>query len=238
VLSGAAVDFEPAVLKKVLYGRWRLAMAVALKPTPETPLEFTDAENLLAECDVMLGDLKLADDAPDALKSAYDPSRKALARDAVDLSNFIQKAYEHAAKVAALSSAPKKLPKQPRIIAVQTESAKQYALEKRKKLMMWSAFVAVMLAGAAFHGYNYLQTANQGGGPQEYAGAPKNAVVIQPKSGILMMTPKAGGIDPKEKEKFKADLQAKGYKAVEMGGQLMAFPPGMAPAGMPDKIGP
>jgi hypothetical protein len=144
------VDLTP--LRNAILTRWRLAVALELRPPPGTAIDGGALEALLTEVDAVLANIQASADGNEAVSAAIAATRGALARDAVALSEIAADEAHRAANAAAEAKATKKYQHVARLVSVSSETAK---VAVRSKLF-WAIAIVSVLAAGAYHGYRYL----------------------------------------------------------------------------------
>jgi hypothetical protein len=224
-LEGDAAIADPAPLRRLAALRYRIASALASAPAPGAPVDAAAGGAMLAEIDGGLATLKALPEPVPGTAGQLDAFRKALVKEAVDLSELLHRLQPAAAPQAAPVVAARRIATG----AVRIDGAAQAAEEERagrRNVGLWVALALVVVAGGAFHAHAYW-TRQGRADRNRVAGAPAGLFGTPAPGGVpQVLMPGRGPADPAEIQRFRREQEAKGNKIVELkGGGLLVIPP-------------
>jgi len=232
-LMGQQSSLDLTALRHATLVRWRLANALETKPPPGSPVDVAALEQLLNEADAALSKVQVPDAATEAVRAGYASARRALAKEAVALSEVAAEFAQHAAADAAARKATKKYQHVARIVATTTNTAK---IALRSKVL-WAGFAVSLLGAGAFHGYRYLQERNAPKTGPSYSAAGMHGYKND-STGVTVLHSVDPTIPVNEAElaKLKAEAEASGKRVHQVGlGEYIIAPKDMRIMGDPSQ---
>lgn len=228
--SALGPDQTPALkkLRTAIAGRWRLSFTLATRSGDGREIDMPALDQLLTEVDVLLsalGSETIEDN--EELKQAFDGSRGALAKHAVDIAEIAFKAHQTTAQGVADIAAEKYKRISARIIS---NSSLQKNEASRRPTLMVVLLIAAVLGAGGFHGYRFLMTTTPAVSTLE--GAPPNTYgTTVPNSGGLSMVQNLAGkpFSEAELQQFRSRMEAQGKGIKDMGNGMVFIVPKDSP---------
>lgn len=212
-LQGAEVPVEADLVRSASVLRLRVALALASVPAAGSPVDDGAVQALLAELDGALGRLKAAaEGCPADTLPGLEALRTALVREAIDLTEAVQRVGPAAAAQAAPAAAPVAVARPAPRKAVRPADADfvvQVAEESSGRKVLWTLLVLVLLAGVAFHVHRYLTRPVP---PSiTVSGAPAGSVATRASPGkpVVVVKPN-GAFNAPEMERLRAQEGLRG----------------------------
>ncbi|HEY6100862.1 MAG TPA: hypothetical protein VIW03_15600 [Anaeromyxobacter sp.] len=230
VLAGGPQPLDPEPMRRAAVMRVRVAAALATVP-PDGAVDAGAVSAFLAEIDALLSDVSaLAAGAPPEAQPSLEAVRNALVREAIDLSEALQRVSGAGASAEAPASA-RAAPRRPQARLLSVE--RQPPVAPPRRYAGWIALAAVVALAGGYHGWRWYQrraslAARSVGLPKgttEVPGAPGAPRIVVPATTDEIP-------DAAEVQRFKAAEEAKGNVVRENGG-LIEIVPGAAGATPP-----
>jgi hypothetical protein len=231
---GQKLPFDAAPVRRAVGLRWQVAAALDSLPPTGSPVDQQAVQGILLGIDEVLGALKeQGDDAgPESLR-AVEAVRHALVKEAIDLTEALQKVAP--AEVVEEITTSRRT-RRPAAAPVTRMVVPPRALEAEPGSTPWGLvvlLVVVVLAGAAYHGYRYVHRPKPA--PPPVAGAPAGTVGTLTPQGKVLVVPAGTKVDPKELEAFRNLERAKGNEVHEVAPGTFVVRPAGNSAGAPAK---
>ena len=212
-LQGAAIPVEADLVRSASVLRLRVALALASVPAPGSPVDDGAVQALLGELDAALGRLKAAaEGCPADALPGLEALRTALVREAIDLTEVVQRLGPAGAPAALPAAAPaaaaRPVPRKARRPA-ETDFVVEVADESSGRKVLWTLLALALLAGVAFHVHRYLTRPVP---PSVHVpGAPAGSVATRPAAGkpVVLVKPN-GAFDAAELETLRAQEEIRG----------------------------
>ncbi len=178
-LRGAAIPVDAGLVARAAALRWRVSEAIASAPPPDGPVDGPAVRALLAEVDAVLSALKQAgENAPAQVQPELERVRNALVREAIDLTEAVQRFVRAPAPAAVPAPARAAARAATRVLTVSAPSARDRAEARRPRALYVVLGIAV-LAALAFHGYRFLVRSRAApAGLERFPGAPANVAAL------------------------------------------------------------
>jgi hypothetical protein len=223
--SGAEVPIDCAFLRSLGALRLRLDLALSSVPTAGCAVDQTVAQQLLADVDGVLAQVKaLGRSAPAGVMPALDPTRLAVVDGGVQLAGALSQLVPAGVPEVAVP----KVEKRPTARVLSNEKGEDKVPPRR--IALWVTLAMALAGAAAFHTNHYLHPPKPSG-PGHLPGSPEGSVAV-PGAGrrTLVMSP-AGRFEPLEVENFKAEQELKGNTVQQIApGTLVVVPAAAADA--------
>jgi len=218
-LGGEPLEADGDVIRRAAALRYRVAVALATLPPTGTAVDAAAAGALLADLDATLGALKEAGAAAPSLSVPLDQLRRAVVKEAVDLSEAIHRIAPMEAPGLARAPAPAA---QARVLSV--SAADTPGAEARRAWKIWVALALSVVIAVSFHGYRWW-SAHNAQRPPPVAGVPAGLIAVKAGNGGFILTPDGiGTVDRAEYERFRTDLELKGMMVKEKNGVVLVVP--------------
>jgi hypothetical protein len=224
-LAGAPLPFDaqPVYLAAVL--RLRVAAALASVPPPPARVDDPAVQALLAELDAALAKVNpLAAGAPPEHQPALEAIRNALVREAVDFSEAVHR-LTSAGAPPPIQEASRQAPRGPssssrgqpatsRVLSLQSGEGEEVQEERRRRGPI-AVLVAVLLLGAGYHAWGYLNRPAPVA-PRTYDGAPAGTRALVTPNGSWLLAVPGASLDKAQLDRFKEQELKKGNKLLEV----------------------
>jgi hypothetical protein len=233
-LTGQPVPLDAAVLRHTAALRLRVALALESAPQPGSAHDAAAVQSLLAEIDAVLAALK---DVGAALPAPYlaqaDALRNVLVKEAIDLTDAVQRIAPHAPPPEAPTVAERRPPRREERAAVETEWMPQRTASRGRWLLP-ALLLASALAAAGYHGWQLLQKRTLAQRVR-YSGAPAGMKAVGSPDAPVLVDEEGKAPHPVVLQQFKEEQAARGKAVLEAGpGVLLVVPqPPPPPAGGP-----
>jgi hypothetical protein len=225
-LCGDPVEGDPLLLRRAAALRYRVGVALAGEPAAGAPVDAPAGAALMAELDGVLAALRGADGGD------LEVIRRALVKEAVDLSEALQRLTPVAVPVPAAVPAPRPAPPRaaaPRILSVTKQDDEEPARRRSVGLVVVLAISA--LAAGGYHAYRWRER-HSVPPPATLPGAPAGSIGSASGKTKMLFAPPGLTLDPAELERFKAAEQAKGNRVIQAApGTWIVTPAARPPAG-------
>ena len=225
-LAGADVPVEAAALRGAAAMRLRLDIALSTAPTGSAGVDQPAAQQLVADVDGVLGQLKaLAAAAPAGVAPAIEPIRLAVVDGGVKLAGALSQLVPEGAPCVGSKADPK-----PSTRLLSNQKTETASTASRRQIVLW-VFFAVALAGSAvFHGWRHVHTPMPSV-PQRMPGAPEKSIAAAGPRQVIFVTSEKGRFEAAEIEKFKAEQELKGNTVKQVApGTILVYPRSAASA--------
>lgn len=223
VLAGKPQPIDPEPIRRAAVMRVRVAAALATVPAQGGEVDGGAVSAFLAEIDALLSDVNaLATGAPPEVLPSLEAVRNALVREAIDLSEAVQRASP-AGDPAPAPVAARPSPRRPQARLLSIERVPAGA--QRRGLAKWIALaVAVALAGS-YHGWNWYQRRATRAAFRVGLPAGFTEIPAAPGAPRLLVPSSTEEVpDPAEVARFKAAEEAKGNVVRETDGMIFVLP--------------
>lgn len=212
-------------LRRAILLRWRLEVAIAVKPAAGDQLDAEALEALVQEIDQVLGALQVPADADEPTRMAFDAARSEIARDAVALTELA----ESASRTSAEQSAEKVVKRYEHVARIlssghETEADRR---ERRRLKLMFAVAGVLALANAAYYGRGLV-----GPRPEQdlQSLAPGLKLVTPSVRGTpVVVETVPGETKPGDIELMKQSAELRGDVLFEMGSGQYGIRPGGEP---------
>jgi hypothetical protein len=212
-LDSTAPTYSVA-LHKAYAVRWRIAIAVLLKPELGKPIDSNAAGALISEIDSAMMELKHQADTTQEIAAAHDAARAFIAKEAVAFSEQIHQ-YEKSIEQQAVALARQRfspVTTAAKLVVTETASPKR---QKKGRFLLYGALVVSLIAAICFHGIRLSSTVKAPRPLLTDFYLPPGAVALPfVKDMITVTTPKP--LTPEEKKKFKQSVVAVGKEFSEV----------------------
>jgi hypothetical protein len=209
-LADIAVPVDAALFRRASALRLRVALALGGAPAVGSPIDSAAVQSLLAELDSTLAELKAAAEAGEGVHPGIEILRKALVKEAIDLTDAVARIAPAQAPVV---QAPVRPAAATRLLSNRS-GVEEHSLPPVRRGWMVLLVLAALAAGA-FHGYRLLAP-KPFVPPPTFGGAPQDAVGLR-QGRVSVVVPEAGKtLDPRQVERFKALEEAKGNAVKEV----------------------
>jgi len=221
VLAGKPLPLDPRPIRAAAAMRVRVAAALATVPAQGGEVDAGAVSAFLAEIDALLSEVKaLAPTAPAEALPSLEVVRNALVREAIDLSEAVQRA------VPPGQAAPQRPPPASKVRLLPGSKADGPRPAVRRHLLH-AVFALAVAGAAAFHGYAVLRRSRLAEPPGR-AGAPANAVIVSgPGAGDSAVIRSKDGrpFAPDEVKRLTETEALKGNAVIETGPGLLVIVP-------------
>ncbi|OFX22371.1 MAG: hypothetical protein A2V77_22615 [Anaeromyxobacter sp. RBG_16_69_14] len=219
--AGAEVPIDCAFLRSVVALRLRLDLALSSAPAAGCAVDQTVAEQLLADVDGILAQLKaLAPSAPPGVMPALDPTRHAIVDGGVRVAGALSRLVQVGeAQPAALAAN-----KGPTTRVLSNANAGETEGLGFLRKGPWIALALIFAAVAGYHGWR-LATTPAPRPPATLAGAPANTYSVKQGATRLLKTLAGKTVDPVSLERFKDQEQLKGNVVRDLDSGTWAIEP-------------
>jgi len=229
---GQKLPFDAVPVRRAVGLRWQVAAALDTLPSQGAQVDQEAVQAILGGIDEVLADLKtLSDDAsPEALR-AIETVRHALVKEAIDLTEALQKVAppEMVEEITRSRRVKKGAAPVTRMVYTSADP------EREPRQVPWGLIVVLVVAvaaGAAYHGYRYVNRPKQAA--PMISGAPSGTVGTVTPQGKVIVAPAGAILDPKEVENFKNLEKAKGNDVREVvPGTFVVTPENVRPGNKP-----
>ncbi len=212
---GQPFPVDAAPMRRAVGLRWQVAAAIQTLPPVGSPVDQRAVQEILEGIDQVLAELRTGSDdsVPEALRSV-EAVRHALVREAIDLTEALQKVAPADVVVEITTSrkahrpqpTPAPRPVQPVVVA-----------EAPSRQVPWGlviVLVAAVVGATAYHGYRYV---NRPGSPiSPIAGAPSGTLGAIGLEEKLVVSPGGKSVDPRELENFRNLQKTRGAEVREI----------------------
>lgn len=209
-LADVPVPVDAALFRRASGLRLRVALALGSEPTAGSRVDSAAVKSLLVDLDAALAELKAAAEAAPNPHPGIAVLRKALVKEAIDLTDAVHRVAP--AQPAAPAVAP--APPAARLLANRS-SAEEDARPPLKRGWVWLLALAALAAGA-FH----LQRRVSRPAPRPVPtlrGAPENSLGVRLHGASLLMESAGKEMSPAELERFRRLEESRGNSVREIG---------------------
>ncbi len=221
-LSGAEAPIDCAFLRSIAALRLRLDLALFSVPAAGCAVDQTIAEQLLADVDGVLAQLKaLGPSAPPGVMPALDPTRHAIVDGGVRLAGALSQLVPESVPEVAVP----KLGKKPTARVMSNEKGEDRVQPRR--IALWVALALSVIGAAVLHGNRYLHPPKPSG-PGHLAGSPEGSLAARGPGESVFITSPTGRFDQAEVEKFKAEQHVNGNTVQQVAPDTLVVVPGAA----------
>jgi hypothetical protein len=234
---GQKLPFDPVPIRRAVGLRWQVAAALDTLPAAGAKVDQEAVQAILGGIDDVLAELKVLSDeaSPEELR-ALETVRHALVKEAIDLTEALQKVLPTGAVEEITSSRKARRAVQAPVTRMVSTTP---SAEQERSRTPWALVVLLVLVAAgaaAYHGYRYVNRPTQ---PAPLvSGAPSRTVGTVTPRGKVIVTPPGVKLDPKEVENFKNLEKAKGNEVREVNpGTFIVSPESAPPADRPGADG-
>jgi hypothetical protein len=188
-LDGVPQGIDPVPLRRAATLRYRIETALATAPAAGAPIDLDAGRALLAAVDDVLAAMTSLGASPRAAEA--DAIRRALVKEAVDLSELLQRlAPRHGAPAPAASGAAI-APSRSSVARVLATDAIAEGQVARRSRRAWIALAVVTVLGGGFHAYRWAARPPPPKLPT-LAGLPEQALGFEKPGGGRMIVSKDG----------------------------------------------
>jgi hypothetical protein len=236
VLAGNPQPVAAEPIRRAAAMRVRVGAALATVPSQGGEVDGAAVSAFLAEIDALLSEVNgLAAGAPPEVLPSLESVRNALVREAIDLSEAVQRASPPGAPVP-VAPAARPAPNRPqaRLLSIEAGPAKA----PRGGVAKWIALAVAVALAAGYHGWSWYhrratRAVHRAGLPAGFTEAPAPAGAPR----ILVPAGADEIFDAAEVARFRAVEEAKGNVVRESGGMIFITPapPAPVPAAAPPK---
>jgi len=231
-LAGEPLPFDATPIYRAAVTRLRTSVVLAAAPPPPVSVDHDAVQGLLAELDVVLGQVNaLAAQVPEAHQAELEAVRNGLVRVAVDFSEVAQALGQGAPPAGAPEAAPHR-PRQPaeaKVLSVHAAAAERAAAPGRPDGWLVALALALLVAGG-FHAWRWA-SAPTPVPPPTLAGAPANTMTFSNDSGQFLMAIGGATVDPAALQRFIEQEKARGNTVREIAPGTWTIEPEPRPRG-------
>ena len=231
-LADVPLSVDAALFRRASGLRLRVALALGSAPPAGSPIDSAAVQSLLAELDATLAELKAAAEADQNPHPGIAVLRKALVKEAIDLTDAVHRVAPAQAPAAALAS-----PARPATRVLSNRAgAEEAERPPLKRGWIWVLAVAALAAGG-FHLQRWLARPVQRP-PPTLRGAPENSLGTRMPRSSLLMESAGKEMSPVELERFRQLEESKGNRVLEIGpGAFLVEPREVQPPAPPSGVG-
>jgi hypothetical protein len=229
-LLGDPLEVDPDPLRRSAALRFRVASALTTVPAPGTSIDATAAGAILDDLDEVLAALKAMRAASPDRAAEVDAVQRALVKDAVDLSETVQRLSPLGATAVPVPASAPRTARAASTRLLTMETGEVAEREERRRWPLWIVAGLVIAGGAAFHLKNYLDARNAPPS-QTLAGAPTHTIGMERGGSKILVADPGKTLDPAEIENFRRMEEAKGSRVEEVAPGTWVVKPGRAPNG-------